>query len=59
MFTRIIFMFVIFLAGSVAAFNLSYICYNIPIHYNGGWGKLCFACFLAIVLGTVVATKRI
>lgn len=58
MLTKIGLLFSVFMAGAVAALNLSYIKYGVPLHYNGGWGNFTFACFLALVFGAVVATKR-
>lgn len=58
MLKKIGFIFLVFMAGSVASINLCYIKYGIPAHYDGGWIKFIFACFLAIVFGAVAVTKR-
>ena len=58
MLTKIGLLFSVFMAGAVASLNLSYIRYGIPLHYNGWWGKFALACFLALVFGALVATKR-
>ena len=41
--------FYIFLCGIVTAFNLSYLWYDIPEHYDGTWGKVAFCVFIAII----------
>ena len=45
--------FIIFLCGIGAAFNLSYLLYDIPEHYNGTWLDVVYCIIIAIIVSAM------